>query len=373
VALKVLIADDSSLFRKVLTDILSSIPDVEVAGTAPNGRLALQKIKELKPDLLTLDMEMPEMDGLEVLNAIKKGNENLEVIVVSALTHRGGDLTMKALEAGAFDFITKPDTNSPIDSKASITKDLVPRIKALSHRLEIRNILKSKPLTTESKTIAATKPALQKTATSIITAGMNSKPVTGRPEMLLIGISTGGPNALSQMLPQLPANINVPIFIVQHMPPVFTQSLAESLSLKCSLKIKEAENGEIAKPNVVYIAPGGKQMRVVPSPEYTLVIQITDDPPENNCKPAVDYLFRSISKGYPGKAMAIIMTGMGSDGTTGLRLLKRTGCYIIAQDEASCVVYGMPKAAVDAGITDIILPLDKIASHTLNVIRGFVR
>ena len=171
-----------------------------------------------------------------------------------------------------------------------------------------------------------------------------------KPEMVLIGVSTGGPAALARLLPAIPADIGVPFLIVQHMPPVFTKSLAENLASKCAIRVQEAAHGEFPEPNTVYIAPGGRHMRLAAGPESRPVLEITDDPPENNCRPAVDYLFRSVANRFPGRAMGVILTGMGNDGTLGLRLLKRHGCFAIAQDEASCVVYGMPKAAVDAGV-----------------------
>jgi two-component system chemotaxis response regulator CheB len=190
--------------------------------------------------------------------------------------------------------------------------------------------------------------------------------------MVLIGVSTGGPNTLATLLPALPANLGVPILIVQHMPPLFTQSLAENLASKCALKVREAVHDEVAEANTVYIAPGGHQMRIAPGADGRKVIQITDDPPENNCRPAVDYLFRSAASHFPGRSLAVILTGMGSDGTLGLRLLKRHGCHVIAQDEATSVVWGMPKAAVEAGVADVVLPLDSIAGKIASLVRGGV-
>ena len=188
--------------------------------------------------------------------------------------------------------------------------------------------------------------------------------------MVLIGVSTGGPAALAKLLPAIPRDIGVPILIVQHMPPIFTKSLADSLATKCAVASGKPCDGEIPEPNTVYIAPGGRQMRLGAGADNRPVLEMTDDPPENNCRPAVDYLFRSAANRFPGRTMAVILTGMGSDGTLGLRLLKRQGCFVIAQDEASCVVYGMPKAAVDAGVTDVILPLNSIAGRIAAAVRG---
>jgi two-component system, chemotaxis family, protein-glutamate methylesterase/glutaminase len=372
-SLKVLVADDSVLFRRVIAEVLKSLPDVEVVGSVSNGKLALQRVRELRPDILTLDMEMPEMDGMAVLEALREAREAVAVIVVSALTRQGGRLTVRALEKGAFDFITKPDTGSPEESREAIRRELAPRIRALANRLEIRSILRNKPASTVA-VASGEKGSVVGDSSSRnlddISGRMNRLAANGKPEMVLIGVSTGGPNALARIMPEIPGNIGVPLMIVQHMPPVFTQSLAESLSPRCAVRVREASHGEMIEANTAYIAPGGKQMRLAPGPEGRRMVQITDDPPENNCKPAVDYLFRSVANNFPGQAMAVILTGMGSDGTLGLRLLKRHGCYVIAQDEATCVVFGMPKAAADAGVTDVLLPLDAIAGRITSIVRG---
>jgi two-component system, chemotaxis family, protein-glutamate methylesterase/glutaminase len=371
--LRALVADDSVLFRRVLADALASLPDVDVVGTVSNGRLAVQRTRELRPDLLTLDMEMPEMDGLAVLDALKQSGERTSVIVVSALTKKGGHLTIRALENGAFDFITKPDAANAEESRQAILREVTPRIRALANRLEIRSILGNKTAVasaTAPAPQASPKPAAN--ALDGIAGRMSRLANSSKPEMVLIGVSTGGPNALARLLPGIRGNLGVPILIVQHMPPVFTQSLAETLTAKCTLRVREAAHDELIEPNTAYIAPGGRQMRLQAGPNGVKTIQITDDPPENNCRPAVDYLFRSAANQFPGRSMAVIMTGMGSDGTLGLRLLRRHGCFTIAQDEASCIVYGMPKAAVDAGLADVVLPLESIAARITASVRGGV-
>lgn len=389
--MRVLVADDAILFRRVLSDVLASIPGVEVVGSANNGKMALQKVKELKPDLLTLDIEMPEMDGLAVLDALLKSSDaKVEVIVVSALSRRGGDLTLRALEKGAFDFITKPEAASPELAREALLRELIPRVRAVAHRIEIRTILRgSSPASSPApRPIVSAPIAYVPTAPSGVMPRAASDSAQGsggldgiaarmqrlsnptKPEMVLIGVSTGGPNALAQLLPQIPKDIGVPILVVQHMPPIFTKSLAERLDSQCSLSVCEAVHGDIPVAGNVYIAPGGRQMRLAVGSNNRPMLEVTDDPPENNCRPAVDYLFRSAANRFPGRAMAVILTGMGSDGTLGMRLLKRHGCFTIAQDEASCVVYGMPKAAVDAGVADVVLPLDSIASRITSVVKG---
>jgi two-component system, chemotaxis family, protein-glutamate methylesterase/glutaminase len=321
-------------------------------------------------------MEMPEMDGLAVLHALRQTNEPTSVIVVSALTRQGGRLTMQALEKGAFDFITKPDSTSADQSREALRRELAPRVRALAQRIEIRRILRQPGASISAVTSARRVPCVS-TSSAVSPGsldGLHSRPnrpvPAGKPELVIIGVSTGGPNALARLLPAIPRDIGVPILIVQHMPPIFTQSLAESLAAKCGIRVREAAAGDIAAANTAYIAPGGRHLRVQAASDGAKLLQITDDPPENNCRPSVDYLFRSVAQYFPGRSLAVILTGMGNDGTVGLRLLKRQGCFVIAQDEASCVVYGMPKAAFEAGVTDIVLPIDAIASHITSMIRG---
>ena len=275
---------------------------------------------------------------------------------------------MKALERGAFDFITKPAADSIEQSKDMVFEALRPRVNAFARRREIQALLRRPG----GAPAPAPKPPVAELAPKPVapTAGPAARATPGRkPELVLVGVSTGGPNALAQLLPGIPRDIGVPILIVQHMPPMFTASLAESLAPKCQIRVREARAGEALEANTAYIAPGGRQMRVV-NGGGNGVIQVTDDPPENNCRPAVDYLFRSAASQFPGRAMAVILTGMGSDGVLGLRLLKRHGCHVVAQDEASCVVYGMPRAAVEAGVVDAVLPLDQIAARIATQVRG---
>lgn len=352
--LRVLVVDDTSLFRRIISDALALLPDVEVVGTAPNGKIALERVATLSPDLITLDIEMPEMGGLEVLDALKIRGIKCGVVVVSALTLKGGDLTIRALERGAFDFITKPSGGDPQTNLTAISNSLAPIVSAYRRRWEIQSILRS----TSAPAAPPVRAAIPTSPPSQASAHVSKKA-----DLVLIGISTGGPNALAKMLPALPANFPVPILVVQHMPPLFTKSMATSLATKCRVAVKEAEDNETIRAATVYIAPGGRHMKIVPGPKGEINLSITDDPLENNCRPSVDYLFRSVANGFAGSTTAVIMTGMGSDGVLGLRLLKRKNCHIIAQDEASCVVYGMPGEAVKAGVVDIITPLDHIAEE----------
>jgi two-component system chemotaxis response regulator CheB len=368
--LKVLIVDDTIVYRKIVNDVLSDLPDVEVVGSAHNGKAAITKITSLKPDLLTLDIEMPEMNGLEVLEYIKDKKLDVGAVMLSTLTHEGGEMTMKALDLGAFDFILKPQEGNMAENTESLKKTIVPILKAFNRRNEIKHLLKgkigSKEFNKEDNRLSGSNQVVRR---------MHS--VAGRlrqkSEIVAIGISTGGPKALAEMMPSLPSNLGVPILIVQHMPPMFTMSLAKSLDTKCSFEVKEAKDGEPVLSNVAFIAPGGKQMKIVAGADgKSRVIRITDDPAENNCKPSVDYLFRSIAHHYVGRATGVIMTGMGSDGFLGLELMKKNGSTIIAQNGETSVVYGMPKGPIDAGIVDIIAPLDMIASEICHTVKKTV-
>lgn len=357
-SLRVLVVDDTVVFRRAVTDALAGQPGIEVVGSASNGRLAMARISSLHPDLVTLDIEMPEMNGLEVLQAMNGTGFDTGAIMLSSLTTRGGEMTMRALELGAFDFLTKPDGGGATDNVAMLRSRLVPMIRAFERRREIRSILHG-----------GAHPVTREVATPVPVAPARMAPRSG-PPMVLIGVSTGGPVALAKVLPGLPADLGAPVFIVQHMPALFTGPLAASLAAKSVIRVKEAADGEEAKNNCVYIAPGGMQMKLTAGSRGETIIKITGDPPENNCKPAVDYLFRSAALQFPGRAIAAILTGMGNDGTAGLRMLKRSGCFAIAQDEASCVVFGMPKEAIASGLVDAVEPLDKIAGAIVRSVRG---
>ena len=364
-ALRVLVVDDTILYRKIVSDVLAEIPDVEVVGSAHNGKAAIAKLAALKPDLLTLDIEMPEMNGIEVLEHIQQHAPQIGAIMLSTLTHEGGAMTMRALELGAFDFIPKPQSGTMAENRKKIEAVITPMIRAFRRSARITGILKS-----------VTRPAKPGGASPAVKTALQTRrlprvaPIRSKAEIITIGISTGGPNALAKMLPMIPKDIGVPILIVQHMPPIFTQSLANSLDAKCAITVREARQGDPILPNTALIAPGGKQMKIAAGPDgKNRIIKITDDPPENSCKPSVDYLFRSVAHHYVGRATGVIMTGMGSDGNLGLEMMKQNGATIIAQDEASCVVYGMPKMAAETGLADAVLPLDQIADMIVKTVR----
>lgn len=353
--LNVLVVDDSALYRRVVQEALEGFPNVEVVGTAQNGKIALSKAAALKPDLLTLDIEMPEMDGLEVLERLKKEAPDTAAIVFSAYTIEGARITLMALELGAFDFISKPSSGNLEENTERFKFEIAPMLDALIRLKKEKKLEKAIPLSPAAQRVAVPMPLQQHAAHSKVVA---------------IGISTGGPVALTKLIPKIPADIGVPIFIVQHMPLLFTDALARKLDSISAISVKEAVDGESIQPNTAYIAPGGKQMKVARSANGShLIVRVSDDPPENNCKPSVDYLFRSISRHYGRYATGVIMTGMGHDGTEGLKLMKQGGAVVIAQNESTCAVYGMPKKPIEIGIVDVIAPLEHLAEEICRTIR----
>ncbi len=357
--LRVLVVDDSLLYRKMIQDVLDTFPGVEVVGSAPDGQVALLKARSLKPDVITLDIEMPEMDGLEVLEHLKAEQPETTAIVCSMFTTEGARITLRALELGAFDFIPKPASGTLDDNRALFRSAIAPMLDALMR------------LKTTRQTVVA---PLSKISGMERTILEGLSPILKSPHeksmAVAIGISTGGPVALAKMMPEIPANIGVPLFIVQHMPPMFTGALAAKLNSVSQITVKEAADGEIVCPNTAYIAPGGKQMKVasVSGANHSVVIRITDDAPENNCKPSADYLFRSVSGCYGRRATGVIMTGMGYDGSEGLKLMKERGAFIIAQNEATSAIYGMPRKPIEMGIVDVIAPLEAIAAEIIRTV-----
>jgi two-component system chemotaxis response regulator CheB len=369
---RILVVDDTIVYRKAVSDIIEELPCAELAGVAHNGKIAVAKIASLKPDLLTLDIEMPVMNGIEVLQEIRRQRLDVGVIMLSTLTAEGSDMTMRALDLGAFDFLLKPQQSAgQADGKRQLKEMLQPMIEAFARSRIASGMVSGRAgwqRPAAARGLEGTRTATPPTRPVPVAARTPERKT--KSEIVVIGISTGGPNALGQMLPGLPADLGVPILIVQHMPPVFTRSLAASLDKKCRLTVKEASEREPLLPNIVYIAPGGKQMKIVAAADGTnRVIKITDDPPENSCKPSVDYLFRSIGDYYVNRATAVIMTGMGSDGTKGLQTLRSKGARIIAQNEETCVVFGMPKAPIELKLVDVVAPLGRIADEIIKTVK----
>jgi two-component system chemotaxis response regulator CheB len=367
--LNCIVVDDSLIFRKVVRDCLKQMPNITVIDIAADGLKAIDKITEHRPDLVTLDVEMPGKDGLEVLKAIRERGIDCDVIMVSGQTDRGADVTTKALSLGAFDFILKPNANDPESNMRELLAALVPKIDAIRKRRR-RRIESSTSTSPVDKTAIGPSWAVRRDNPSLSVSGNEtaSSKVTPKPrprcntaDVIVIGVSTGGPSALREILPKLPANFPLPVLIVQHMPPLFTASLARDLNEFCAVTVCEAQHRQLIRPGTVYIAPGGAQMRVA-GLAGCRHIEITDDPPIRACKPSVDYLFSSVADTYGGNCLAIILTGMGNDGTAGSRQLHACGARIVAQDEASCTVFGMPRQVIDAGLADRIETLHQIPS-----------
>jgi two-component system chemotaxis response regulator CheB len=346
--IRVLIVDDAVVIRQILTGLLADDPEIEVVGTAANGRIAMAKIPQVNPDVITLDVEMPEMDGLQTLREIRKIYNRLPVIMFSTLTERGASATIDALSSGASDYVTKPaNVGSVQTAMARIKEQLIPKIKSLAAR--------AKPVSTPTP------------AKPVVAARMPL--IAPRIEALAIGVSTGGPNALSALLPELPADLGVPVFIVQHMPPLFTKFLADRLGAQSKLKVCEAVPGQQVLPGNIYIAPGDYHM-TVERKAAGVTIGTNQGTPENSCRPAVDVLFRSVARAYGGRTLAVILTGMGSDGLRGCEVIREAGGRVIVQDENTSVVWGMPGFVAHAGLAEKILPLDRIAPEIVQIVQG---
>ena len=364
---KLLIVDDSRVFRTILEKIISAIPSVKVVGTADSGISAIEFLRKNTVDLMTLDVEMPGMDGLETLKKMFASKSELksvpEVLMVSSLTRTGSDTTLKALELGAFDFVAKPAPDAT-NSQESLTRVLNNAITIWTSRRN-RHLRGMVPGLPASATAPAARPTSAGPAAfsySIAKTFNHSRPVMA----ILIGVSTGGPKSLSDMLPKLCSMTDLPIFLVQHMPPNFTKSLADSLGTKCKHKVIEGLPGTIVEDKTVYIAPGGFHM-VVNSKGANFVIENNQEPPENGCRPSVDVLFRSAAKAYPADSLVgVVLTGMGSDGALSLKPLREKNAYLIAQDEDSSVVFGMPRAAAATGLLDKVATLLNIPEAILS-------
>ncbi|MBB3086164.1 protein-glutamate methylesterase/protein-glutamine glutaminase [Geodermatophilus sabuli] len=351
--IRVMVVDDSVVVRKIVTDVLSEDPAIEVVGTAVNGRIAVGKLEQLKPDLVTMDIEMPEMNGIEAVRAIRagaggggagRGHSRVPIIMFSTLTERGAAATLDALSAGANEYVTKPaNVGSVAQSMESVREQLIPKIKALTGR----------PVTPGPAPAAAPVPAR-------VRPPAPRQGAVKQPAVLVIGSSTGGPEALAKLLPVLPANLPVPVLLVQHMPPVFTRQFAQRLDRLCALRVVEAVDGSPLLPGTVHLAPGDHHLtiRSTGRGQHTVLSQ---GPPENFCRPAVDPLFRSAVDTYDGAVLGVVLTGMGSDGRIGAGRIREAGGAVVVQDQATSVVWGMPGAVAAAGFADEVLPLDRIA------------
>ena len=348
--IRVLVVDDTATYRRIVTEAVEGTGEAAVVATAPQGRLALARMEESPVDLVLLDLEMPDMDGLETLSELRRRHPDCAVVLVSGATARAAEATVRALERGALDFVRKPEGSDPEHSRRELRERLRPLVRHVHTK---RNLRACAP-----PPAASPKPAPPRSAT----------PPPRRFEALGIGVSTGGPNALGELIPALPADFPLPILLVQHMLPGFTASLAEHLSRRSRLRVREGREGEPIEAGSVYLAPGGRHMvvRRRPGSESVpegLIVGLNEHPPENSCRPSVDVLFRSMAAQYGGNLLALVMTGMGSDGCEGVRAMKRRGCYCLSQSEESCVVYGMPAAVDEAGLSDERVPLERLAAR----------
>lgn len=353
---KVLIVDDSIIFRHVMLEVIEKIADAECVGTAASGEIALRKIESLNPDLVLLDVVMPGLDGAETLCYLKTHYPHIQAIMVSGFDMQNAKTTLESLEIGALDFISKPIVKNHLIGIEQLRNQLFPLIQ----------LVITKKYAALSRQAVKSEKCYQNNHKLVTSSPYTILPTTQHIELIVIGVSTGGPKALEQMIPTISVSIPCPILIVQHMPPLFTQSLAEKLQEKTQLKVTEAQDGELIEAGHVYIAPGGRHLVVRRKlPKEPPYLAINDTPPVNNCRPSIDVLLRSVARVIKGNVLAIMMTGMGRDGTDGVRVLKRQGnhhlCFI--QDEASSIVWGMPGSVYRAGLADKILPLDKLGQR----------
>jgi len=349
--IRVLVVDDSVVVRRMVRGALAMDSSIEICGVAANGRIALAMIDQCSPDILTLDIEMPEMDGLEVLRHLRGKHAQLPVIMFSTLTQRGAVATLDALALGARDYVAKPaNVGSVTNSIEAIRKELLPKIKALC----------GVTLSLPTHHVSSTRPLYATPAARI--------PVPQPIEIVAIGTSTGGPNALTEVLPQLPRDLPAAVVIVQHMPPTFTRFLAERLNGQCQLPVSEAIDDQLLRPGKVVIAQGDLHM-IVEQRGVNVHVRTLRTVPENSCRPAVDVLFRSVAEVYGSRALGLVMTGMGQDGLRGAERLIDAGAKVLAQDEATSVVWGMPGFVAHAGLAEKILPLPEIAGEIVRRVR----
>jgi two-component system, chemotaxis family, protein-glutamate methylesterase/glutaminase len=344
--IRVLITDDSTVIRKLVSDALGGDPAIEIVGLASNGKIALAKIPQVNPDIMTLDIEMPEMDGLTTLKEIRKTYPKLPVIMFSTLTEKGAVATINALSLGASDYVTKPANVGSVTAAIQTVRDsLIPKIKTFCRWEE------------------PAAPQLVRRPAGLARSTATATPkLSNRVDIITIGVSTGGPNALTEVFKALPADLPVPIVIVQHMPPVFTKYLAERLDAVSPVEVREATAGEVLRAGCAWLAPGDHHLTIARS-GTDVVTRLHQGPPENSCRPAVDVLFRSVAALYGPSALAVVLTGMGYDGLRGSEAIRGAGGHVVAQDEATSVVWGMPGAVAQAGLADAILPLNKVAPY----------
>lgn len=354
---RVTVVDDSAVIRGLVARWLTEAGGFEVVSTAANGRLAVEAVERSKPDIVVLDIEMPEVDGLAALPLILKAHPAAKVIVISTLTHRNAEISLKCMSLGAVDYLAKPESARVSGAASEFQRNLIERLRALSA-----------PKTRSSRPAAVTTAQAPVRVPQVRLATAAT-----RPQCLVIGASTGGPRAVEKVLSDLrPALARIPVLIVQHMPPMFTAVFAEHMQSLLSIPCREAREGDPVLPGTILVAPGGRHMGLSQA-DGKPVIRLGDEPPENFCRPAVDVLFREAASVYGASALALVLTGMGSDGTQGARQLSKAGAAVIVQDEATSVVWGMPGSIAKAGLARDILPLEAIGPSLKGLITGSVK
>ncbi len=376
----VLVVDDSAFFRQRVSSILNADPRVTVVGTAENGQVAIEKAKQLRPDVITMDYEMPVMNGITALVEIMRSCPT-PVLMFSSLTYEGARITLEALEAGAVDFLPK-SYEQMTPGKGSLEQVLIERVLAVARTSSaaLRGgrpqpgasagaRVAARPATRPATTPAARRPAAAPTRPTARTAPPVRPPrLGGKCSLVVFGTSTGGPVAIQKILTQLPASFPLPILIVQHMPKAFTGAFAERLNQQCKIQVREARDGDRLQPGLALLAPGGEQMMVESRGGGQVRIIAGDE--RLNYKPSVDITFGSAAKQFPGKVLGIVLTGMGADGREGARMLKNTGSSVWAQNEESCVIYGMPQAIVQAQLADQVLDLSEVSGTLMSALGG---
>ena len=365
-SVRVLVADDSAAVRRLVSDTLSRSPGIQVVGSARNGREALTLLPQTRPDVILLDIEMPVMDGIQTLRQIRRHDKKTAVVIFSSVKNNSGAKAAEVKALGANEYVAKPVAAGNVDNAVRyIEAELIPRILHLGKRR-----LAAPLVTTRLEPQQHPAHVASRTTASLPTGGREGrqKNSAGPIDVVAIASSTGGPNALRDVLQALPQDLNVPVLIVQHMPKMFTKLLAERLNRSCRINVQQAYTGAVVRPGDVWIAPGDSHM-IVERQGAEIKLATNDAPPENSCRPSADVLFRSVAHIFGGRSLAVILTGMGKDGLDGSRCMSKKGAFVIAQDERSSVVWGMPRAVTEAGVADKVMPLSDIGREIANHVR----
>lgn len=358
---RIMIVDDSVVMRSLLRSVVTADDGLEVAGTAADGASALNSLETLRPDLLLLDVEMPVMDGLVTLRKLRTRGHKMPVIMCSALTRRGARVTIEALAGGASDYVAKPARQSSREAAIqALSQDLIPRIHALTGQQTLSGAVR----------LTQVSPLFSSVAPPLLASPQRGQPISATPAVVVIGVSTGGPAALDVLLPAFPASFPLPVLIVQHMPEEFTRLFAERLDGRCPLRVRQGAEGDAVQAGTIYIARGDWHMEVLAAacPGMPPTLHLSQGLPENHCRPAADALFRSAAGVYGAGVLAVVLTGMGSDGLIGCRMVRGQGGSVLAQDRASSVVWGMPGAVVHAGLAHKVLPLQALVPEILSIV-----